>query len=57
MTRMALLFVARVLRCEMQTLAMPCSSAESGRDHMVGMVLPKKASSERITGVALDEFS
>ncbi len=54
---MALLFVARVLRCEMQTLAMPCSSAESGRDHMVGMVLPKKASSERITGVALDEFS
>jgi hypothetical protein len=31
---------------EMQALAMPCSSAGSERVHVVGMVLPKKASSE-----------
>jgi hypothetical protein len=57
MIRVAPRLVALDFRCEMQALAMPCSSAGRERVHVVGMVLPKKASNGLATGVALGKFS
>jgi hypothetical protein len=57
MIRAELRFVALDFHYEMQALAMLRGSAGRQSVHVVGMVLPKKASNGLATSVALGEFS